>query len=425
MFYIISVLQPIFILITKLKNKQVETELFVDVYLNLPQDFAFDIDEIIIRINKQNKKIDVLPNVIPKNIAQKMIKCYKGNFREFIELLESNIELFLCGKDIEPDKRAENIEPAEKVRTNSDKEDVEHVKIENIDDSATIYREAKVIPPAKSDAQTNHTAKVTNISEDMQGLSMKANKIKQIDDFRFPVNQVKHTNLEYKHERENITLLAAVQINLSIECIRCKKRKSVKIEQYAHNFTCENCISKYTIEYVPTTSMKYLGKLTVKNCRFITFNPFRLQIACGFCTQSYFETHEIYKNTKFSMNCYKCNNKLYFYLQDVIFKSEKKKELAITDKGTCKHYKKSQRLFRFPCCNVVYPCDICHDEDNDHKAELANRMICGLCKKEQSVKKECECGKNLVGSKSKHWEGGKGMRDKGKMSKKDNKKYKK
>ena len=38
---------------------------------------------------------------------------------------------------------------------------------------------------------------------------------------------------------------------------------------------------------------------------------------------------------------------------------------------------------RFPCCGRAYPCDVCHDEDQDHPMELATRMICGYCAKEQ------------------------------------------
>lgn len=39
--------------------------------------------------------------------------------------------------------------------------------------------------------------------------------------------------------------------------------------------------------------------------------------------------------------------------------------------------------FRFPCCGRTYPCDVCHDENQDHPMELATRMICGYCAKEQ------------------------------------------
>lgn len=94
----------------------------------------------------------------------------------------------------------------------------------------------------------------------------------------------------------------------------------------------------------------------------------------------------------------------------------------LPDKGTCKHYKQSHRwlrynfsfcgcnyhlqlqgavlcgkrylkmrkknsflthLPRFPCCGRAYACDACHDEDQDHPMELATRMLCGYCAKEQ------------------------------------------
>ena len=29
--------------------------------------------------------------------------------------------------------------------------------------------------------------------------------------------------------------------------------------------------------------------------------------------------------------------------------------------GTCKHYKKSFRWLRFPCCAKMYPCEECHE----------------------------------------------------------------
>lgn len=47
-------------------------------------------------------------------------------------------------------------------------------------------------------------------------------------------------------------------------------------------------------------------------------------------------------------------------------------------------------------------------------------MICGFCGVEQSVKSECSrCGKMVTRAVKKmgHWEGGKGVRDKGTMNK--------
>ena len=52
-------------------------------------------------------------------------------------------------------------------------------------------------------------------------------------------------------------------------------------------------------------------------------------------------------------------------------------------RGTCKHYRKSYRWLRFPCCGRAYPCDVCHNDVETHECEFANRMICGFCSKEQ------------------------------------------
>lgn len=56
----------------------------------------------------------------------------------------------------------------------------------------------------------------------------------------------------------------------------------------------------------------------------------------------------------------------------------------LPNNGTCQHYKKSFRWMRFPCCGKVYPCDKCHNEaETEHEMEMATRMICGFCSKEQ------------------------------------------
>lgn len=36
----------------------------------------------------------------------------------------------------------------------------------------------------------------------------------------------------------------------------------------------------------------------------------------------------------------------------------------LPENGTCKHYRKSYRWFRFSCCGIAYPCDVCHDEQS-------------------------------------------------------------
>ncbi|KAJ1974273.1 hypothetical protein H4R34_004778 [Dimargaris verticillata] len=98
--------------------------------------------------------------------------------------------------------------------------------------------------------------------------------------------------------------------------------------------------------------------------------------------------------------------------------------------GTCKHYKQSNRWFRFPCCGKLYPCDTCHNDQETHPSEQANRIVCGFCSREQQFQsKSIACShclhkyvKFLDGRA--FWEGGTGMRDKSKMNRKDSHKYK-
>jgi hypothetical protein len=63
----------------------------------------------------------------------------------------------------------------------------------------------------------------------------------------------------------------------------------------------------------------------------------------------------------------------------------------------------------------------------DHVMERANRMICGFCCREQtySSSRPCVgCGGDLVGGRAgTYWEGGKGCRNKVKMSRNDIHKY--
>lgn len=75
----------------------------------------------------------------------------------------------------------------------------------------------------------------------------------------------------------------------------------------------------------------------------------------------------------------------------------------------------------------VYSCDKCHDAEEEHVHEWANRMICGWCSREQNYRPE-DCGichGNLTGKRgaTAFWEGGKGTRDKVKMSRKDPRKF--
>lgn len=109
--------------------------------------------------------------------------------------------------------------------------------------------------------------------------------------------------------------------------------------------------------------------------------------------------------------------------------------------GTCKHYKKSKRAFRFRCCKGMYfPCDMCHEEyaatHDTHGPDvqpLGSSIICGFCSQEfkapKSLADECvcpRCGYNHGGKATStgFWNGGKGQRDSVRMNKNDKHKFK-
>ena len=99
---------------------------------------------------------------------------------------------------------------------------------------------------------------------------------------------------------------------------------------------------------------------------------------------------------------------------------------ALPDVGRCAHFRRSLRWLRFPCCGRAHPCAECHAGSDCAAAGdnvWADRMICGQCSREQrfSASAPCEsCGFKMGqgGSKS-HWNGGAGMRDRTRLSKKD------
>jgi uncharacterized CHY-type Zn-finger protein len=75
--------------------------------------------------------------------------------------------------------------------------------------------------------------------------------------------------------------------------------------------------------------------------------------------------------------------------------------------GACRHYKKSLKWLRYPCCGMAYPCPLCHAEGGAETcpaaaggaAVHANRMICGACSREQGLSATCESCGSLMGAK--------------------------
>lgn len=336
-----------------------EETLFI--HLNIPEDCVYDVSYIIVQYEPE-KEVKILSDDLPESIKENMIKYFKGDIEDFIDLVESNLEVFLSGST--PDIQ---------------------VKI------------PKHSQPVMEKDQIN----------------------KLPDSYQFPINKLTFNNLNVQLDKKNIHFLTCKKPIVEVQCKGCKRSKTLR-----DTCVCD-CGNNLRLNFVPVLDSEYLGSIFLDCCTFICLNPSQFQFNCDKCGAN-FESNKVGLGNKFIMNCWECDTLLSFVVKKVIYIEKKtqvfKKGEELPNKGACKHYKKSFRWFRFPCCGSVYPCDICHDVEANHEHKIANKMICGLCSKEQSVKKDCECGMTLKKSTN-CWEGGKGNRNKLSMSKKDKKKY--
>ncbi|XP_019751096.1 uncharacterized protein LOC109531293 isoform X2 [Hippocampus comes] len=254
---------------------------------------------------------------------------------------------------------------------------------------------------------------------------------------------------------ENTATVVGLNITVCLQCNRCKVTADLTLNgKTACVAQCEKCSARISAAFRPSMLHHYsdvLGYLDLQNAvpTDLVLQDCHLTVGCLSCSQESFVQNLCYGQIK-EVNCDNCHGKLSLLAESARFqyiqpRSNKtglsastvnlktvrdpavQKGKPLPEKGACKHYKQSHRWLRFPCCGRAYPCDVCHDEDQDHPMELANRMICGYCAKEQpySNGKPCvSCGNMMTrGAHTSHWEGGLGCRSKIKMSRNDRQKY--
>ncbi|CAH3161631.1 unnamed protein product [Porites evermanni] len=267
--------------------------------------------------------------------------------------------------------------------------------------------------------------------------------------------QFKGLNLE-----ESISSIQGNKVVITFECKRCRQRIDLHLSPSGCTVKqCTRCASVFAATYRPAIIHQFssiLGYLDLDSC--VPFDVVlpesELMLGCFQCSK---ETSV--KGLQYGANwswCGHCHHKLRFQIESTRFhqlqssaldtsvslrrntvassssKSKKpsqssglKEGQPLPANGTCKHYKKSFRWLRFPCCGKCYPCDLCHEEEEDHEMKYATRMVCGFCSREQPYSQQpCSgCKAAVTKSRSAHWEGGKGCRDKISMSRNDNQKY--
>jgi uncharacterized CHY-type Zn-finger protein len=251
-------------------------------------------------------------------------------------------------------------------------------------------------------------------------------------------------------ELHHIEILQVSLLSISVKCDRCRmvnEFPALKPGVEKSN-SCKKCGTPlkalYRAQLVHEHSVR-AGFLDLMGCKVGDMLPSTFVPTCGRCSTTAPGIVSV-RGESMTNVCRECHGKFTFKLPDVRFlfitpgssappttgprRRVEKLGLhageSLPDRGSCPHYKKSYRWFRFSCCERVHPCDRCHDAAEDHENEWASRMICGWCSREQRYAPEaCNfCGRSVIGRTGRgFWEGGKGTRDRRMMSRKDPRKF--
>ena len=249
-------------------------------------------------------------------------------------------------------------------------------------------------------------------------------------------------------ELHSIELLELVSLCIVIKCLRCKTTIDMNSlrDQKPRDDSCKKCASRFTVcfrrELIHHNACK-AGYLDLDGCTVLEMLPSTFLPTCSHCSTTHPTPGVVSVRGASTMAiCRECHAKMTLKIPETKFllvssasrsgdapprRKRPKENLGITvgqelpRRGRCQHYGKSYRWFRFSCCERVFACDRCHDEASDHPNEHANRMICGLCSREQNYR-PADCGVCKASMIKKagtgFWEGGTGTRDKVRMSRK-------
>ncbi|XP_045156477.2 uncharacterized protein LOC123522982 [Mercenaria mercenaria] len=257
------------------------------------------------------------------------------------------------------------------------------------------------------------------------------------------------------------TTIMLEKLRLTVQCERCKNKTDfVTPPNRVNSVACSKCNNTQLVVFRPVLTHAYsstFGYLDLDGCAAfdVILQDCHFSLGCVMCSRDIL-VKSFTAGRVMEVWCRGCHSKMKFAADSVklavlttdgIDKAKfsgkihtvgvKKNQRVLKDpaiqegnplpnNGACKHYKKSFRWLRFPCCGKTYPCDICHDDKEDHEMKFANRMICGFCCKEQpfAAERPCtSCSSALTKVRSSHWEGGRGCRDKIAMSRSDERKY--
>ncbi|KAK7891562.1 hypothetical protein WMY93_023525 [Mugilogobius chulae] len=427
-------------------------------------DWPFDLKEIDIMVSfPDNYPEEQLPSVMARHVQDASVQWLQAKhatnqllgkvellFRPFLRWLDRSLErLFIEGakqlkKDIDLEKAGLQFISYQELQAAVSEKQPEHTESEQTEVSTEEVGSERTL---EAEFEKTEEAEFEDAEED--GVHLVENiRIQE----RPKGTEIQLLELKLGH---NTVTVMTQKITVCLRCNRCKVSAELTLSAGALCVAqCEKCSSDIRAAFTPSILHPYstvLGHLQLHNTTALDLllNRCLFTVGCLSCSQDTTVENLSYGQIK-ELNCEHCHEKHSIAVESAKFvliqpRSCKtgpstnpvhlknirdpavQKGKPLPDKGTCKHYRQSHRWLRFPCCGRAYPCDVCHDEDQDHLMELATRMICGYCAKEQSYgnAKPCvSCGSMMTkGSRTSHWEGGQGCRNKVKMCRNDRQKY--
>lgn len=429
----------------------------VDIMVSFPDNYPLEIFTLEIPLDQD------LPPVMAKHVQQASLEWLQAKhatnqllgkvellFRPFLRWLDRSMErLFTEGarqlkKDIDLEKAGLQFIPYQELK----------VSVTDASEPASGV--------AADEDTTDEAEEVEPVEQEQTETTQRGEGQLQEEDASHLVENIKISNPRRGTEvkllglrlGENTATVTPQQITVCLQCNRCKVTADLTLTgRTACSAQCEKCNAGINAAFRPCMIHHYsdvLGYLDLHNAiaSDLVLQDCDLTVGCLSCSQEIPVESVFYGQTK-EFNCENCHSKLSILVESTRFQyiqprpSNKTGPSAVSyktirdpavqkgkplpDKGTCKHYRQSHRWLRFPCCGRAYACDVCHDENQDHPMELATRMICGFCAKEQPYGngKPCVgCGSMMTrGTRTSHWEGGLGCRNKVKMSRNDRQKY--
>lgn len=434
--------------------------------------------------DQSNKKNEIKLSEIKEDVTIKIFKPEKKPIKPLEQEINITNTFDLVDEIINQfDSVYQDIKLEKKISFDENKlgneEEFKRTNGDDYDENYVLEEDEDLEDEEEEDLEEDDKTHNNKTFSDSNGNSVHAAKDISPLDIIFVQNLLKFGN---KHQLSlmnatmaKIALVEICYINLFVCCSKCKKsgfeakffRLNKQFNIFSSNTYCPTCKNSMNIifksELIHMGNLKTAGTIFSQGVEIIELLPSTFMLNCFNCPDTY---------KKIRMNrggipqkekaCKSCGNELNFYIQSTnfittvyndfsflenftieyfnrsnyvveqnsstSFVKQIKEGSPLPESGTCKHYRGSFRWFRFQCCSKPFPCDLCHDESNQHTAEYAKFIICGFCSHEQTSSNiEChKCWKSFHHSANAKgfWEGGKGCRNKALMSNKDSKKFK-